>query len=157
MKEVVDLLIERKETVATMESCTGGFIAHSITNVEGASAILLFSAVTYSNEYKIKMGVKKETIDTYSVYSEEVAREMSYQIHQFAHSTYGIGITGKMNRQDPNNERGEENVVYFSIYDSVKDIYYPKKMILPNLDRQHGKEMILQEIKKVFQEILLSK
>ena len=83
-----------------MESCTGGFIASSITDVEGSSEILKFSAVTYSNEYKIKMGVKKETIDEYSVYSIEVAKEMSKQISDFAGSNYGIGITGKLNRQD---------------------------------------------------------
>ena len=76
MKEIVELLKEKNKTISTMESCTGGFIASSITDVEGSSEILKFSAVTYSNEYKIKMGVKKETIDEYSVYSIEVAKEM---------------------------------------------------------------------------------
>ena len=69
MKKVVDKLIKLNKTVSTMESCTGGFIASSITDIEGASDILKFSAVTYSNEYKIKMGVSKEIIDKYSVYS----------------------------------------------------------------------------------------
>lgn len=70
MEETVKLLIARNETIATMESCTGGGICNAITNVPGASSIIKFSAVTYSNEYKIKMGVCKEIIDTYTVYSK---------------------------------------------------------------------------------------
>ena len=76
MKKVVDRLKDLNKTVATMESCTGGFVASSITDIEGASDVLKFSAVTYSNEYKIKMGVSSEIIDKYSVYSKEVAREI---------------------------------------------------------------------------------
>ena len=56
-KRVVEKLIEDKKTISTMESCTGGGVANAITNIEGASSILKFSAVTYSNEFKIKMGV----------------------------------------------------------------------------------------------------
>ena len=58
-----------------MESCTGGGMANAITNIAGSSDVLKFSAVTYSNEFKIKMGVNKSTIDKFSVYSMEVARE----------------------------------------------------------------------------------
>lgn len=98
MKEIVELLIKKHKTIATMESCTGGFIASSITDIEGASEVLRFSAITYSNEYKIKLGVSAKTIDTYSVYSMNVAREMAKNISEFAQSDYGIGITGKINR-----------------------------------------------------------
>ena len=69
MKEVVELLKNKNKTIATMESCTGGFIASSITDNEGASEVLKFSAVTYSNEFKIKLGVNEKTINDYSVYS----------------------------------------------------------------------------------------
>ena len=110
MKEVVGKLIKLNKTVSTMESCTGGFIASSITDVEGASDVLKFSAVTYSNEYKIKMGVSKEIIDKYSVYSMEVARQMAYNIAVFSSSNYGIGITGKINRIDKNNLSGDDNL-----------------------------------------------
>ena len=154
MKEIVELLIQKQETVAIMESCTGGYITHSITNIEGASSVLRFSAVTYSNEYKIKMGVLKETIDTYGVYSEEVAKEMSYQIHSFTNATYGIGVTGKMNKQDLNNERGEENAVFFSIYDSKRDYYDIKKLLLPLESRENCKEFVRKEIESSFLSIL---
>ena len=98
MENVVKKLIELNKTIATMESCTGGGVANAITNIPGASEVLRFSAVTYSNEYKIKMGVNKTTIDTYSVYSMEVAKEMSKSISNFANSDIGIGVTGKLGK-----------------------------------------------------------
>ena len=73
--KIVEKLTKKEETIATMESCTGGAVASAITDIEGASAILKFSAVTYSNEFKIKMGVSSKVIDTYTVYSMETARE----------------------------------------------------------------------------------
>ena len=61
-ERVINLLIEQKEQIATMESCTGGGLANVLTNIPGASEALLYSAVTYSNEYKIKMGVPEEQL-----------------------------------------------------------------------------------------------
>lgn len=124
MKEIVELLIKKHKTIATMESCTGGFIASSITDIEGASEVLRFSAITYSNEYKIKLGVSAKTIDTYSVYSMNVAREMAKNISEFAQSDYGIGITGKINRKDENNLFGDDNKIFYSIYDKENDKFY---------------------------------
>lgn len=97
MKEVIEKLKENNKTISTMESCTGGALVNAITDIEGASDVIKFSAVTYSNDFKIKMGVLKETINKYSVYSLEVAKEMSEQISIFTNSNYGVGITGKLN------------------------------------------------------------
>ena len=126
MREVVEKLIEQGKTISTMESCTGGGVADSITSIEGASEILKFSAVTYSNEFKIKMGVSEEVINNYSVYSEETANEMSKNISLFTNSDYGIGVTGKLNRVDVNNPYGEDNVVFISIYDKINDKFTNK-------------------------------
>lgn len=104
MEEIVRLLKQNNKTISTMESCTGGSIASAITNIEGSSEVLKFSAVTYSNEFKIKMGVDKTIIDKYTVYSPEVANEMSKNISNFTSSNYGIGITGQLNRYDPYNK-----------------------------------------------------
>ncbi len=155
MKQIVKLLQANNKTIATMESCTGGGVANAITNIPGASEVLRFSAVTYSNEYKIKMGVNKETIDTYTVYSEEVAKEMSYNIAKYASSSYGVGITGKINRQDPNNLNGEDNVVYISIYDNDLNTYHTNKIILPNLERDKCKKIIIKEVETILKDILV--
>ena len=68
MKEVIEYLKNSDFTISTMESCTGGYIASSITNISGSSLVFKFGAVTYSNEYKIKMGVDEGIINKYSVY-----------------------------------------------------------------------------------------
>lgn len=154
MKDVVNLLIEKKMTIATMESCTGGFVVSSITDIDGSSNVLKFSAVTYSNEYKIKMGVSKEVIDKYSVYSINVAREMAKKISDFANSDIGVGITGKINRVDENNLFGDNNKIFYAIYDKNNDIYYEYELIAIKDTRLNNKKYIMECISKSLFEIL---
>ena len=154
MKEIVELLIKLNKKIATMESCTGGFIASSITDIEGSSSILNFSAVTYSNEYKIKLGVNKKTIEEYSVYSMSVAREMAKSISDFALSDYGIGITGKINRRDENNLFGDDNKIFYSIYDKENDKFYDYSLTAINDTRFNNKVMIKNDISKSLLNIL---
>lgn len=153
MRDVVNLLIEKEMTIATMESCTGGFVASSITDIDGSSSVLKFSAVTYSNEYKIKMGVSKEVIDKYSVYSMNVAREMAKKISNFANSDIGVGITGKINRIDENNLFGDDNKIYYAIYDKNSDKYYEYELIAINDTRLNNKKYIMENISKNLLEI----
>lgn len=154
MKELVERLRKAKKQIATMESCTGGAIASSITDVEGSSEILKFSAVTYSNEYKIKMGVPREVIDTYSVYSMETAREMSRQITFFSNSDYGVGITGKLNRVDPDNPYGEDNIVFISVYEKETDTYSTSEIKVLDNTRHNNKKLVLEEVKKILNKVI---
>lgn len=156
MKEVVEKLIELNKTISTMESCTGGALAYNITNVEGASAIFNFGAVTYSNEYKVKMGVDKEIIKKYTVYSIEVAREMSKSISNYTNSDYGVGITGKINKEDPNNKFQENDVIFVSIYNKNKDEFYDMRLKAINASREENKKKIVSKIALLFMEILWS-
>ena len=146
MKRVVEKLKENNKTISLMESCTGGGVANAITNIEGASDVIKFSAVTYSNEYKIKMGVSKDVIDKYSVYSIQTANEMSYNRAKFANSNLGVGITGKLNRVDKNNPYGEDNVVFISIYDKDNDKYYTSEVMATKGSRKENKELVINEI-----------
>lgn len=145
-KNIVEKLTLLNKTISTMESCTGGGVANAITNVEGAGDIIKYSAVTYSNEFKIKMGVNKETIDKYTVYSIETAKEMSKSISEFANSDYGVGITGRLNRVDKFNIGGENNIVYISIYDKVSNRFYTKELIADKSSRTKNKEYIIETI-----------
>ena len=154
MQEIVEKLTKLGKSIATMESCTGGAVVNAITNIEGASNVLKFSAVTYSNEYKIKLGVSKDTINTYSVYSIETAKEMSFNISKYADSDYGIGITGKLNRVDNNNPYGEDNVVFISIYDKEKDKYTTSLIKVKRDSRRENKEDIILEIEKMLLQII---
>ena len=97
-EKIVNFLKENNKTVSFMESCTGGYLANEITNISGASNVLKVSLVTYSNEYKIKFGVTRKTIDKYTVYSRETAKEMAKSVSDFAMSSFGIGVTGELRK-----------------------------------------------------------
>lgn len=153
-KNIVEKLTLLNKTISTMESCTGGGVANAITNVEGAGDVIKYSAVTYSNEFKIKMGVDKNIIDKYSVYSMETAKEMSVSISEFSNSNYGIGITGKLNRVDKYNPGGIDNIVYISIYNKDINKFYTKELIADKSSRIKNKEYIIETIIDELQEII---
>lgn len=146
IKKIITILTKKNKTISTMESCTGGGVANAITNIEGASEVLKFSAVTYSNEFKIKQGVDKNIIDKYSVYSRETACEMSKKISDYTNSNYGIGITGKLNRVDKHNLFGEDNIVFISIYDKDNNKYYEEIVEATRSSRKENKELVIERI-----------
>ncbi len=146
IEKLVRLLEEKKKTISTMESCTGGGVANAITNIEGASDILHYAAVTYSNEFKIKMGVSKKVIDTYTVYSMETAKEMSKNIALFANSSYGVGITGMLNAIDSVNPSKNPNLVYISIYDRIADTFFDDQIEVFHQDRMKNKEEVISKV-----------
>jgi len=153
-EKIVNKLIDNKETIASMESCTAGYFATTITNVDGSSNVLRFSAITYSNDYKIKMGVKEETISKYSVYSFETTHEMSKCISNFAQSTYGVGISGKINRYDEFNPGGSDNEIYVTIYNSKDNSYNDIKITCPNKKRKDCKEFIVNKVLEKLDELI---
>ena len=154
MIKVVELLKEKNKSIAVMESCTGGAISNAITNVEGASAIFCFGAVTYSNEYKIKLGVPKEIIDKFTVYSLQTAQAMALAISNYVNANFGIGITGKLKKMDINNLFGDDDLTYISIYDKINNIYYnlQYKAIFDN--RIDNKKEIVNIVAKKMVEVL---
>ncbi|HWY78441.1 MAG TPA: competence/damage-inducible protein A [Verrucomicrobiae bacterium] len=92
---VVRLLTDRKETLTLAESCTGGFVANSVTDVPGASAIFLGGFVTYSNEAKQRLlGVRAETLAQHGAVSEPTAREMAEGARDRLGADYALSITG---------------------------------------------------------------
>ncbi|GHT58977.1 hypothetical protein AGMMS49950_02630 [Endomicrobiia bacterium] len=89
------LLIEKKKTVSFAESCTGGKIAATITDVPGSSLYFKSSVVAYSNESKIKLlGVKKETLSSFGAVSKETAKEMAKGVLKLSGSDYAFSATG---------------------------------------------------------------
>lgn len=146
MSEIESLVREldkRSKTISAMESCTGGALANEITNIKGASNVLKYSAVTYSDEYKIKMGVEKSIIYNYGIYSKQTAKEMAKSICTFAKSDFGIGITGIINKE-----------VYICIYDREHIKYYDLYIILENVSRKENKEKIVMYTINKMKEIL---
>ncbi len=94
-KVIGELLKKRKETLSVAESCTGGMVADTITNVSGASAYFERGVVVYSNPSKQDLlGVKEGTLKKFGAVSQEVAKEMAEGIRKMSKTTYGIAVTG---------------------------------------------------------------
>ncbi len=92
---VVRLLTERKETLVLAESCTGGHVANSVTDVPGASAVFLCGLVTYSNAAKQNLlGVRAETLAAHGAVSEATVREMAEGARSRFGADYALAITG---------------------------------------------------------------
>lgn len=93
--QVVRLLTEKQKTLALAESCTGGNIAHRLTNVPGASAVFLGGVVSYANAAKEHfLGVMPETLRTHGAVSEEVAREMALGARRETGADFALAVTG---------------------------------------------------------------
>jgi nicotinamide-nucleotide amidase len=94
-KVVVDQLTARGETLALAESCTGGYLAHRITNVPGASAVFLQGFVTYSNAAKTAaLGVDSALIGMHGAVSREVAGAMADGARRVAGADHALATTG---------------------------------------------------------------
>ncbi len=92
---IVRELTARKETLAVAESCTGGFLAHRLTNVPGASEVFLAGYITYANEEKIAtLGVPAEAISEHGAVSETVAQAMAEGALEKSGATYALATTG---------------------------------------------------------------
>lgn len=94
-EQVVRLLAERKMTIASAESCTGGLFSALVTAVAGASEIINESVVTYSNEAKIKyLGVSESTLSRHGAVSRETAYEMAQGLYRNTGADVTAAITG---------------------------------------------------------------
>ena len=94
-KVIVDRLSARGETLATAESCTGGLLAHRVTNVPGASAVFLEGFVTYANEAKTRaLGVDAALLRAHGAVSREVAAAMAEGARTAAGVDHALATTG---------------------------------------------------------------
>ena len=92
---LVNTLKSSGTTLATAESCTGGWIAKVITDVAGSSAVFGYGVVSYSNEAKARLlTVSESTLDTHGAVSEAVVIEMADGVRQLADSDIGVAVSG---------------------------------------------------------------
>ena len=120
--ELTGLLIDGGMTFSSMESCTSGAVISAVTDYEGSSAAVKGGFVTYSNETKIKAGVRAETIEKYGVYSLRTACEMAKVSREYYDTDISVGVTGTFGNTDENNPDSVAGEIYFAV-DSDK---YPK-------------------------------
>ncbi|MBF8302723.1 MAG: CinA-like protein [Candidatus Dadabacteria bacterium] len=96
LEEVVGKLLSRNRlTLALAESCTGGLVAHRVTNVSGSSNYFERGIVSYSNESKVEvLGVPKELIESFGAVSKEVVEAMAEGVRKLAKADIGVSISG---------------------------------------------------------------
>ncbi|MFX0081659.1 MAG: CinA family protein [Candidatus Hodarchaeota archaeon] len=81
--------------IAIAESCTGGYISHMITNISGASKVFERGIVCYSNQAKIDLlKVKPNSLEVHGAVSQNVVKQLAYNIRTLSNVDIGIGISG---------------------------------------------------------------
>lgn len=111
------LLTEKGLSLALAESCTGGLLAGRLVDNPGASSFLLESAVVYSNDAKIRrLGVKKETLDSYGAVSEECVREMALGIVRESGADLALSVSGIAGPEGGSPEKPVGTVCFAVVY-----------------------------------------
>lgn len=137
LKNVSDQLRKNNLTVATAESCTGGLLAHLLTNISGSSEYFERGVITYSNKSKMELlGVPQETIKEYGAVSKQTAKAMAIGIKEQANVDIGISTTGIAGPTGGTKEK-PVGLVYIGIATSRKT---EVKRFLFSKDRLQNKE-----------------
>ncbi len=146
MDVVIKTLIEKQTTISTMESCTSGLIASMITDTEGASAIFPGGYVTYSNETKMLVGVDKQVIRQYGVYSRECAQAMAKTVQEKLHTDISIGVTGTTGNVDSNNADSVQGKMFFCIRIQNMPYTYEVNTEVTGMSRHEIKQFYADQI-----------
>jgi PncC family amidohydrolase len=95
LNKVSDILKKQHRTIATAESCTGGFIAHTLTNISGSSEYFDRGVISYSNTAKKELlGVPENILQRYGAVSTQTAQAMAQGIRTHARADIGLATTG---------------------------------------------------------------
>jgi nicotinamide-nucleotide amidase len=147
------LLTEKKLTVSTAESCTGGKIASVLTSISGSSNYFKGSIVSYATEAKINvLGVSQEIIDEFSVVSKQVAEAMASQVKKIFQSDFAIAATGNAgpNKGDADAEVGTVFIAIATpkgVFSEQFNFGQPREKVIDRTVNK-GLELIYKEILK---------
>lgn len=151
VNKVSDELKKHKLTIATAESCTGGLLAHTFTNISGSSEYFDQGVITYSNKAKTELlGVSEELLRTHGAVSKQVAAAMAQAIRQHARVDYGLATTGIAGPTGGTKDK-PVGLVYIGL--SAKDSVVVKKFLFTG-DRLANKESTCQAALEVLMELL---
>ena len=116
-KRLLDICRRKKLTIATAESCTGGLVAGTLTEIPGVSSMLDRGFITYSNAMKQELlGVPAETLAQFGAASKETAEAMAMGARRRTRSTYALSITGAAGP-----EAGDQNVPKGTMFVGLAD------------------------------------
>lgn len=150
-----DLLISKKLTISTAESCTGGELSRLITSVSGSSNYFLGGICTYQTQKKTEiLGVSEALIQEKTVVSEEVAQAMSLGCQRLFKTDIALSTTGVAG---PNSDEFESEIgtVFYSI--RVRDFEKTFKLYLPHLERKDFMNFVSMKVLQDLIEIIIKK
>ncbi|SDQ10476.1 nicotinamide-nucleotide amidase [Chryseobacterium soldanellicola] len=149
-----EVLNEKKMTISTAESCTGGELAKLITSNSGSSQYFLGGIVTYATEKKIDiLKVSKETVDEFTVVSEQVAQEMAKGCQELFETNVSLSTTGVAG-PDKGEDGKEVGTVFYTI--RVNDKEQTLKLFMPHLDRIDFMNFVSQKVIQDLVNILIN-
>lgn len=155
-QQVSQMLRERGMTIATAESCTGGLIAKSLTDLAGASEVFGFGTVTYANEAKTKLlGVPADMLEQKGAVSPEVAKAMAEGVRRLSGADIGLGITG-IAGPDGGTEEKPVGLVYVGVAGEngtrVEEFRLGSKTRTRNIIRKFAAARALNLVRKYLQQ-----
>lgn len=123
-KQIAEYFTQKKLTLSVAESCTGGMLAHTLTNIPGSSAWFQGGIIAYANDVKIKMlNIPSSTIQKYGAVSKQTAILMAKNIRIKMKTVYGVGITGIAGPGGGTKEK-PVGLVYIAIAHSKQTLVY---------------------------------
>lgn len=152
LQEIVGRSLKKLgKTVSLAESCTGGYIAHLVTQVQGSSDYFKGAVVPYRSELKHKiLGVSEANLEKYSAISEEVAIELASSTAKLFESDYSLSVTGQLSYggEDGHIPKG---VVWMAVTDGIemktkKFQFHYDRLINKEMSAQMGLLMLLRFI-----------
>lgn len=143
-KILAEILTERKMTISTAESCTGGELAKMITSISGSSTYFLGGIIAYATEKKTEiLKVKKETVEQFTVVSEQVAAEMAEGCQKLFDTDISLSTTGVAG--PGKGEDGKEvGTVFYTI--RIHDQEVTSKLYMPHLERLDFMYFVSQKV-----------
>lgn len=149
LKKIAKELKRKNLTIATAESCTGGLLAHILTNISGSSQYFERGIISYSNKSKTELlGVTEKILKDYGAVSEQTAQAMALGIKKHSHTDIGISTTGIAGPTGGTNEK-PVGLIYIAIATSKKT---QVKRFLFCGDRLQNKENTCNEALKLLLE-----
>lgn len=128
VKKIVETLKARGEVFCTAESCTGGQISKTVTDLAGVSAVFFGGVVSYANEIKEKLlGVRHKTLEKYGAVSEQTAAEMATGAVRALGADFSVAVTG-IAGPDGGSEEKPVGLVYIACADKNGNVKVTKNL-----------------------------
>ena len=147
-QSVGQALLGRGLTLATMETCTGGFLANSITEVPQASRYFRGGVVAFSPQQAIENGLSAEVVERHGLASEKAAAAMASAARERLDADYGIGIAGVTSPEGENGHPAGQIFIAIAGPEGVKELAMrvpPRRITI----KRRGSNTALTELRKL--------